>query len=167
MSQTTSFQVYQPYSQPNPDVALLLNMTAFGNNTVPSLTQVQDLILRTDSYIDRVTANQFRLNMDQDERYDLTGIGPRAGRIVIRKSPVVSIQRVQWYDGTTWHDAVQADPQDPFVIAKNLESFFFYPEKNAIEFYRLRTTQRRQGVRMSYTWGRTLAPDYIRDLSSS
>jgi hypothetical protein len=160
-------EIYTAYSSPT-DVAGLLT-TAFSASSNPSFTLVQDIILRQDSFIDRATAKKFRLNFVQDERYDMTGIGPRAGQVVIRKYPVVAIQQVQWYDGTKWNNAAQLDPQDPAVLAGggSLESFFFYPEKNKIEFYKLRTTQRRQGIRISYTWGHTLPPDYIRDLSAS
>ena len=158
-------QIYSPYSQPN-DVAGLLN-TSFSSTTNPSYALVQDIILRQDSFIDRATANKFRLNLVQDEKYDHTGIGPRAGVIILRKYPTISIQRVDWYDGTSWHQAAQLDPQDPAALATNIETFYFYPEKNKIEFYKLRTTHRRQGIRISYTWGHTAPPDYIRDLSAS
>lgn len=162
-------QIYTAYSQPT-DVANLLDSSGqlvFSASSNPTLALVQDIILRQDSFIDRATGKQFRLNIVQDERYDFTGIGPRAGIVIFRKYPIISIQRVDWYDGTSWQNAVQLDPQDPATIATNKESFYFYPEKAKIEFYKLRTTHRRQGLRISYTWGHSVTPDYIRDLSAS
>ncbi len=130
------------------------------------------MIVKQDSFIDQATGLQFRQNHVQDERYDLVGIGPRAGIINLRKFPVISIERVEWYDGTKWHQAVQSDPQDPNTLAlsgnfASAEPFYFYPEKARVEFYRLRTTQRRQGLRISYTWGKAVPPPFIQDLSRS
>ena len=165
-----AFQLYTPYSSPT-DVSGLLN-TSFSSTTNPNYTLVQDIIMRQDSFIDTATGKRFRLNFVQDEYYDHTGVGPRAGMVIFRKYPVRSVQRVEWYDGTNWHQAVQSPPQDPNTLAltgafASAETFYFYPEKAKIEFYKLRTTHRRQGIRVSYTWGYTSPPDFIRDLSAS
>jgi len=146
----------------------MLNRPAgyFSTTTNPLLTDVQDIILQQDSFIDRATGKQFRMNMVQDELYDFHGVGPRAGTVILRKYPVISIQRVDYYNGTSWINTAQGDPQDRSITSSGKESFYFYPERAKIEFYKLRAT-RRQGIRISYTWGHTDAPHYIRDLSAT
>ena len=83
-----------PYSLPT-DVSNVLNLT-FTGSTLPTTSQVSDLILRADAYIDRVAQHNFYTNQTQ-ETYDAIGSGPRAGIIILRNHPLLSVQNVEWW----------------------------------------------------------------------
>src|SRR2546427_12782796 len=83
-----------PYSAPT-DVSNILNLT-FSSTTVPTTAQVTDLILRADSYVDRVSNHNWYTNQSQ-ETYDAIGNGPRAGTIILRNRPLLSDIEVDWW----------------------------------------------------------------------
>src|SRR5229473_5398848 len=84
-----------PYSTPT-DITNILNIT-FSSTTVPTTAQATDLILRADSYVDRVSNHNWYTNQSQ-ETYDAIGTGPRAGTIILRNRPLLTVTEVDYWD---------------------------------------------------------------------
>src|SRR5712664_1389385 len=101
-----------PYSTPT-DITNILNIT-FSSTTVPTTAQATDLILRADSYVDRVSNHNWYTNQSQ-ETYDAIGTGPRAGTIILRNRPLLSVVEVDWwYAGPqVWMPGFQGFPNKP------------------------------------------------------
>ncbi len=133
-----------PYSTPI-DVSNILNIT-FNSGTVPTDAQVADLILRGDSYVDRISGHNWLTNQTQ-EQHDAIGTGNRAGTIIVRNRPLLSVTAL--------------DPEQ----FPNLQSFYVYFPEGKIVWHKLRLDQRLR-YRVTYTWGYTSVPDFVRDLSS-
>jgi hypothetical protein len=161
---------HKPYSLPS-DVSNILNIT-FSGSTVPTTTQVQDLIVRADSWIDQVSGHNWLIN-DATELYDAVGTGPRAGMIVLKNRPVISVDVVEYWQGgsvtqggvagtNVWIAGVQSMPEE----SPNLQTYYVYLPEGKIVWHKLRL-DRRQGYRVRYSWGYQSAPDFVRDLSST
>ncbi len=160
-----------PYSTPT-DVTNILNL-AFTSSTVPTTAQVTDLILRADSYVDRVSNHNWYTNQSQ-ETYDAIGTGPRAGTIILRNRPLLSIIEVDWwYAGPqVWMPGFQGFPEQtvgllvgPVGNQQQPQSYLVYYPEGKIVWNTLRLDHRLY-YRVTYTWGYTSVPDFIRDLSS-
>ncbi len=149
-----------PYSTVT-DVSNILNLT-FSSSTVPTDAQVTDLILRGDSYIDRVSGHNWLTNQTQ-EQHDAIGTGVRAGTIIVRNRPLLAVTALEYWDGglQTWVAGGQGFPEQ----FPNLQSFYVYFPEGKIVWHKLRLDQRLR-YRVSYTYGYTSVPDFIRDLSS-
>ncbi len=149
-----------PYSTPL-DVSNILNIT-FNSGTVPTDAQVADLILRGDSYVDRVSGHNWLTNQTQ-EQHDAIGTGNRAGTIIVRNRPLLSVTALEYWDGgtQTWIAGGQGFPEQ----FPNLQSFYVYFPEGKIVWHKLRLDQRLR-YRVTYTWGYTSVPDFVRDLSS-
>ncbi len=150
-----------PYSTAT-DVTNILNLT-FSTSTVPTTAQVTDLILRSDSLVDRISGHNWSTNVSQ-EQYDAIGTGPRAGTIVLRNRPVISVDKVEYWDGgsQTWIAGATGFPeQNP-----TLQTYYVYLPEGKVVWHKLRLDQRLR-YRVTYTWGYGAVPDFVRDLSSS
>ena len=149
-----------PYSIPI-DVSNILNIT-FNSGTVPTDAQVADLILRGDSYVDRISGHNWLTNQTQ-EQHDAIGTGNRAGTIIVRNRPLLSVTALEYWDGgtQTWIAGGQGFPEQ----FPNLQSFYVYFPEGKIVWHKLRLDQRLR-YRVTYTWGYTSVPDFVRDLSS-
>ncbi len=149
-----------PYSTPT-DVSNILNIT-FNSGTVPTDAQVADLILRGDSYVDRISGHNWLTNQTQ-EQHDAIGTGNRAGTIIVRNRPLLSVTALEYWDGgtQTWIAGGQGFPEQ----FPNLQSFYVYFPEGKIVWHKLRLDQRLR-YRVTYTWGYTSVPDFVRDLSS-
>lgn len=150
-----------PYSTPA-DVDRILNTTTT-TTTVPTTSQVQDIIVRGDSWIDEVTGHNWRTN-NTTELYDAIGTGPRAGTIILRNKPVLSVDVVEYWDGgsKTWIAGIQGFPEE----APDKQTYYSYLPEGKVVWHKLRLDQR-QRYRVRYTWGYQSTPDFIRDLSGS
>ena len=149
-----------PYSTVT-DVSNILNIT-FNSGTVPTDAQVTDLILRGDSYVDRVSGHNWLANQTQ-EQHDAIGTGNRAGTIIVRNRPLLSVIALEYWDGgtQTWIAGGQGFPEQ----FPNLQSFYVYFPEGKIVWHKLRLDQRLR-YRVTYTWGYPSVPDFVRDLSS-
>ncbi len=149
------------YSSPA-DVSNILNLT-FTTSTVPTIAQVQDLIIRSDAYINQVSGHNWK-SQQVVEQYDAIGTGPRAGTIVLRNRPVISVDEVSYWDGGLQLFVAGASgfpEQSP-----NLQSYYAYLPEGKIVWHKLRLDQRLR-YKVKYTWGYTVPPEFIRDLSST
>ncbi len=129
---------------------------------MPTNAQVTDLILRADSYVDRVSGHNWYTNQAQ-EQHDAIGTGFRAGTIYTRNRPILSVIALEYWDGgtQTWIAGAQGFPEQ----FPNLQTFYVYFPEGKIVWQKLRLDQRLR-YRVTYTWGYTTPPDFIRDLSS-
>src|SRR5437016_10390862 len=80
------------------DVGSVLN-TSFTDSTSPTFSLVTDMIARQDSWIDEVSGHNWLVNQSTEEQYDAIGSGSRAGTILLRKRPILSVQKVEYWDG--------------------------------------------------------------------
>src|SRR5713101_3594613 len=160
-----------PYST-SIDVSNILNIT-FTSSTVPTTAQVTDLILRGDSYVDRVSGHNWYQNSAQ-ETYDAIGTGQRAGTIILRNRPVLSVTEVDWWYGGAlfWMPGFQGFPEQtvgllvgPPGSQQQPQSYLVYYPEGKIVWNTLRLDSRLR-YRVTYTWGYASVPDFVRDLSS-
>src|SRR5215467_2072486 len=95
------------------DVGNVLN-TTFSTTTTPTAAVVQDIIARGDSYIDSVSGHNWLTNQVVDEYHDAIGSGPRAGTVVTKFRPVLSIQKFEWWNGGIlyWYPGQQGYPDE-------------------------------------------------------
>ncbi len=149
-----------PYSTPT-DVTTVLNQT-WDTTGQPSTAQVTDMILRGDNFIDQVSGHNWLQTTVANEYYDGIGYGTRAGMILLKNSPVTAITTVQYYDGSTFQTAVEGKPND-FPSQQTYEA---YLDQGKIIFYHLRIDGPKR-YRVTYTYGYSTVPDFIRDLSAT
>jgi hypothetical protein len=143
------------------DVTALLNRT-FDDASTPSRSQVTDFIGRADSFIDTFCGHDWQSHASTLEYYDGTGYGPRAGLIVLKNTPVLSLSKVEYYDGQTWQTCVQGKPND----YPTQQTYEFYQDEAKIKFYKLRLDAP-QIYRVTYTYGYSSVPTYVKDLSAT
>jgi hypothetical protein len=150
-----------PYSTYT-DVGKLLNMT-FTSTSNPSNDTVASFITDADAFIDSFCGHDWLLHENEVEYHDGIGYGPRAGLIILRRHPVVSISKVEYWDGQQWrNDTVQGKPNE----YPTMQTYEFYPERGEIRFYKLRLNGMNV-YRVTYTWGYTSVPTYVKDLSAT
>ena len=143
------------------DVSGILNIP-FSATSVPSLSQVNDLIIRATSYVDSLSGHNWKLNT-VTENYDALGTGPRAGTIVLRNRPLISVTSVAYWDGGLQQYVLGANTfptQSP-----NLQTFYVYLPEGKIVWHKLRLDDRLR-YQVVYTYGYTTPPDFVRDLTS-
>ena len=161
MSYVVATPLVNTYSTPT-DVSNILN-SSFTSTSVPSFTQVTDLIIRADSYINQISGHNWKLNT-ATEQYDAIGTGVRAGTIILRNRPLISVTSVAYWDGGTQTFILggQGFPEQ----FPNLQTYYVYFPEAKIVWHKLRLDQRLR-YKVVYTWGYIVSPDFIRDLSST
>ena len=143
------------------DVSSILNIP-FTSTSVPNLTQVNDLIVRATRYVDSLSGHNWKLNT-VTENYDALGTGPRAGAIVLRNRPLISVTSVAYWDGGLQLYVLGANTfptQSP-----NLQTYYVYLPEGKIVWHKLRLDDRLR-YQVVYTYGYTTPPDFVRDLTS-
>ncbi len=153
--------VVTAYSSPG-DVSNVLNLT-FTTTTIPTIAQVQDLIIRSDSFINQVSGHNWKSNQTT-EQYDAIGTGQRAGTIVLRNRPLISVQETDYWDHglQQWVAGFNGFAEQ----SPNLQAYYVYQPEGKIVWQKLRLDERLR-YKVTYTWGYTTPPDFIRDLSST
>lgn len=146
------------------DITNILNII-FTSSTVPTDTQVTDLIKRADAYVDQISGHNWNPNVILDEQYDAIGTGPRAGTVVLRNRPLLLVNKFEYWETNTWKEGFQGFPGDPTNL-NNLQEFYAYLHEGKLVWHKQRLDQR-QRYRVSYTYGYGTVPDFVRDLSSS
>ncbi len=166
------------------DVQSILNI-AFTDSTVPNLGTVNDLIVRASSYVNQVSGHPWT-SQQVIEYYDAIGMGPRAGLVILRGRPLLSVKEAAWWYGgiQAWMPGLQGYSEETVNVLVGpsaiLDSFqttgpsdnlqqpqsylVYYPEGKIVW-----TTMRfdsRLRYRVIYTYGYLTPPDFIRDLTS-
>ena len=157
------------------DVGSVLN-TSFTDSTSPTFSLVTDMIARQDSWIDEVSGHTWLVNQSTEEQYDAIGSGSRAGTILLRKRPILSVQKVEYWDGgaKAWIPGMQGFPEEtvnaplvgPSSSPRQADAFYVYPVEGKIVWSKLRFDNRLR-YRVSYTWGYVTVPEFVRDLSAT
>jgi len=143
------------------NVGNLLNMT-FTTSSNPTNTTVTDFISQSDEFIDSFCGHNWLLNTENDEYRDGLGYGPRAGMIILKYGPVISVESVEYYSGAEWkNDTYEGMPQD----YPDKQCYYVYLDEGTIFFHKLRLTGRKV-YRIAYTWGYETIPDTVQDLSA-
>jgi hypothetical protein len=165
------------------DVSQILNLI-FSSNSVPNLAQVNDLIVRATSFIIQISGHNWA-SQQVVETYDAIGSGQRAGTIILRNRPTLSVDKVEWwYAGIqAWMPGLNGFPEQstgilvgPSGFATNSPTFtqnqqqpqtyLVYLPEGKVVWNTLRLDSRLH-YRVTYTWGYTVPPDFIRDLAST
>jgi hypothetical protein len=148
---------YSTYS----DVGKLLNIT-FTASSNPTNDTVASFINDSDSFIDSFCGHDWSLHNDTVEYADGLGYGPRAGLIILKHAPLISVTTVEYYSGAEWkNDTYEGMPQD----YPDKQCYYVYLDDETIFFHKLRLTGRKV-YRVTYTWGYTAVPTYVKDLSA-
>lgn len=150
-----------PYSTPE-DVGALLGMT-FSSTSNPTYDTVLDFITRSDAWIDSFCGHNWRLNTVENEYHDGVGYGPRAGMIMLKHHPVISVDKVEYWDGRQWRDDTYEGKPSEYP---DKQAYEVYYDRGEIRFYKLRLNGLKV-YRVSYTWGYTSVPIFVRDLSAT
>ena len=166
------------------DVQSILNI-AFTDSTVPNLGTINDLIVRATSYVNQVSSHTWT-SQQVTEYYDAIGSGPRAGLIILRGRPLLSVKEAAWWYGgiQAWMPGLQGYSEETVNVLQGpstiLDSFqttipgdnlqqpqsylVYYPE-GKIQWNTMRLDSRLR-YRVIYTYGYTVPPEFIRDLTS-
>jgi hypothetical protein len=142
------------------DVTNNVNMP-FSSSTTPTDTQVTGFIADADAFIDGFCGHNWLSNSVTQEYYDAKGYGPQAGIVILKNAPVTAISLVEWWDGHAWETAVEGYPnQHP-----GQETYVTYLPEGKILFHKLRVDGPKM-IRVTYTWGYSSVPAYVKHLSS-
>jgi len=155
------------------------NATLFTASTVPSIAQVRDAIITWDSWIDNAFGHDFHPHSIV-EQYDAIGVGRRAGRILLRNTPIISIERVEYrVEGgnpngrDAWLPVVNGSAGEASGVtvtsgttSSAADWFYSHPEKGEIWFGRLRYSLPLK-YRVTYNYGYPSVPDWVRKLSAT
>jgi hypothetical protein len=134
----------------------------FSSTTSPSIAEVERLIERVESRIDRYSTNSWKPNFRQDEFYEFSRYA-----IVLKRSPVIKMIEMAIWDGASYNVMLEGRAQDYFVDDKTgivpltrLLSIPFTYTRSAI--YTWGFGEFKRAVRMNYVWGR----DFDEDVAS-
>src|SRR5947208_1837579 len=179
MSATQSPQYSQvpPYNQSystETDVGRRFgNDTLFTASTIPNITQLRDIIVTWDSWIDNAFGHDFRQH-NTVEYYDAFGTGRKAGMIYLRHSPVISVERCEYrQEGgdpggqrDAWIPGVQGSSGEAagVLVGPNSKTqadyYLVYPDEARIWWGRLRYSLA-QKYRVTYNYGYPSVPDRV------
>ena len=153
--------IVNTYSTPADISKALLNIT-FTTTTVPTTDQVTDQIIRADAYIDQASGHNWK-TQQWVEQHDAIGTGLRSGTIIPRNRPIITVDKLEYWDGTSaWVEGKQGFPSD----FPDKQTYYVYLPEGKIVWHKLRLDQRLR-YRITYTWGYATVPEFVRDLSSS
>ena len=161
MKRSFPFPTYG-YTTPTRIAQFLQLRQNFSTTTSPSIAEVERVIERVESRIDRYSTNSWKPNFRQDEYYEFSRYG-----IVLKRSPVVKMIEMAIWDGGSYNVMIEGRSQDYFVDEKTgvvpltrLLSIPFTYTRSAI--YTWGFGEFKKAVRMNYVWGR----DFDEDVAS-
>ena len=161
MKRSFPFPLYG-YTTPTRISQFLQLRQDFSTATSPSKVEVEHVIERVESRIDRYSTNSWKPNFRQDEYYEFSRYG-----IVLKRSPVVKMIEMAIWDGASYNVMLEGRSQDYFVDEKTgivpltrLLSIPFTYTRSAI--YTWGFGEFKRAVRMNYVWGR----DFDEDVAS-
>jgi len=181
-SQTPGSSLVPPYALPYStpiDVSRKFGLTDdyFSSNSFPTFGQVQDIIVRKDSLINQWAGHDFLLHQTT-EYYDAIGVGRMGGVMLLRNTPVISVERVEyrqegadpnqraaWIPGVAGGSSEAAGVLVGPTPQVNAEYYFVYPEQAKVRWGRLFFSFA-QKYRVTYSYGFPSVPDWVRDLSA-
>ena len=161
MNRSFPFPVYG-YTTPSRVAEFLQLRQDFSTTTSPNIAEVERVIERVESRIDRYSTNSWKPNFRQDEMYEFSRYG-----IVLKRQPVIKMIEMAIWDGSSYNVMLEGRSQDYFVDDKTgivpltrLLSIPFTYTRSAI--YTWGFGEFKRAVRMNYVWGR----DFDEDIAS-
>ena len=133
----------------------------FSTTTAPAILEVERIIERIESRIDRYTTNSWKPNFRQDETYEFSRHG-----IVLKRQPAIKVIDLSIWNGSAFTVLSEGRAQDYFVDAKTgiipitrlLSIPFTYTRSsNAWGFGEFK-----RAININYVWGR----DFDEDIAS-
>ena len=143
------------------DVQRELQNFTFTGRSIPDINSVATYIEMSDDFINGYSQHDWLLHSGTTEYYDGYGLGPRAGMILVKNLPLVSVQTVQWYDGSTWQTGAQGKPLD----VSPAQAYEVYLTQGRIQFYYLAISGM-NAYQVTYTYGYSTVPPSVRRLSA-
>lgn len=142
------------------DVGRLLGKK-FTSTSDPPISVVESFIEQADSFINNFCGHDW-LQHEVTEYYDGVGYGPRAGVIMLKHTPVLSVKKVEYYSEGKWKDdTYEGMPQD----YPEKQCYYVYLDEAKIVFHKLRLTGRKV-YRVTYVYGYPSPPAFVRNLSA-
>jgi len=153
MKRSFPFPSYN-YTTPTIISAFLQLRQDFSTTTSPSTSEVEDLIRRVESRIERYSTNSWRPNYRHEELYEFSRYG-----IVLKRQPVIKLLELAIYDGQGFVVLSEGRTSDYFVDNRTgvvpltrLMSIPFTYTRSAM--YTWGFAEFKRAVRASYVWGR-------------
>jgi hypothetical protein len=123
------------------------------------------MIARSDQDIDTISGHDWLPNQTVDELHDAVSGGIRAGVVIPKNKPLLSVIRFEYYGiGGQWTLGVESFPGDPINAVGGLEPYYVYKTRGVVIWHKLRL-EGRQRYRLTYNWGYVTIPEQVRDLS--
>ena len=161
MKRSFPFPVYG-YTTPTRVSEFLQLRQDFSTSTSPAKAEVERIIERVESRLDRYTTNSWKPNFRPDELYEFSRYG-----IVLKRQPVMHLMEMAIWDGSSFNILEEGRASDYFVDEKTgivpltrLLSIPFTYTRSAI--YTWGFGEFKRAVRMNYVWGR----DFDEDIAS-
>ena len=158
LKRTFPFPTYN-YTTPTRIAAFLQLRQDFSATTSPSTAEVEDLIRRVESRIERYSTNSWRPNYRHEELYEFSRYG-----IVLKRHPVIKLLELAVYDGSEFNVLTEGRTSDYYVDndtgvvpLTRLMSIPFTYTRSAI--YTWGFGEFKRAVRASYVWGRSTEDD--------
>ena len=149
------------YTTPSRIAQFLQLRQDFSTTTAPNISEVERIIERIESRIDRYTTNSWKPNYRQDETYEFSRHG-----IVLKRQPAIKVIDLSIWNGSAFTVLSEGRAQDYFVDAKTgiipitrlLSIPFTYTRSsNAWGFGEFK-----RAININYVWGR----DFDEDIAS-
>ena len=146
------------YTTPSRIAQFLQLRQDFSTTTAPNISEVERVIERVESRIDRYTTNSWKPNYRQDETYEFSRHG-----IVLKRQPAIKVIDLSIWNGSDFTMLADGRAQDYFVDAKTgiipitrlLSIPFTYTRSsNAWGFGEFK-----RALNVNYVWGRDFDED--------
>ena len=149
------------YTTPSRIAQFLQLRQDFSTTTAPNIAEVERIIERIESRIDRYTTNSWKPNYRQDETYEFSRHG-----IVLKRQPAIKVIDLSIWDGSAFALLADGRAQDYFVDAKTgiipitrlLSIPFTYTRQSTAWGF----GEFKRSLNVNYVWGR----DFDEDIAS-
>ena len=160
MKRSFPFPTYG-YTTPSRIAQFLQLRQDFSTTTAPNIAEVERIIERIESRIDRYTTNSWKPNYRQDETYEFSRHG-----IVLKRQPAIKVIDLSIWDGSAFALLADGRSQDYFVDAKTgiipitrlLSIPFTYTRQSTAWGF----GEFKRSLNVNYVWGR----DFDEDIAS-
>jgi hypothetical protein len=142
-------------------VSVWLQNRAFTSTSQPSDSQAAAFIALSDAFINGYCGHDYYEYDGVIEYQDGVSLGIKAGMILLQNSPVLTISKVEYYDGANWNTAVEGKPHDN----PGFETYETYLSQGRIQFFSLAITGMKV-YRVTYNYGYASVPTEISQLSA-
>ena len=146
------------YTTPSRIAQFLQLRQDFSTTTSPSISDVERIIERIESRIDRYSTNSWKPNFRQDETYEFSRHG-----IVLKRQPAIKVIDLSIWDGSTFALLAEGRAQDYFVDAKT--GIIPITRLLSIPFTYTRSStawgfgEFKRSLNVNYVWGRDFDED--------